>query len=299
VEARVYVDGRISTPAEARISVLDHGFLFGDSVYEVIWWHRGAPIQERDHLDRLAESARRTYLDLQASREDLAEIVRTTVAATGATTEEDVYVRLVVTRGVGPLGIDFSRVPKRSIVVIAAPAERPSAEAFERGLRLAVVERRRTPTDALDPGAKTGNYLNSVLALAEAKRLGADDAVMLNEHGEVTEATTSNVYVVRHGAVVTPPLTAGILRGTTRTRVFDLCARNGIRAVERTLRRDDLRGAREIFLSSSVRGVVGATALDGAPVGDGSPGPVTRRIRELFEAAADEEAAAQRAPAAS
>jgi branched-chain amino acid aminotransferase len=298
VEARVYVDGRISTPADARISVLDHGFLFGDSVYEVIWWHRGAPIQERDHLDRLAESARRTYLDLQASREDLAEIVRTTVAATGATAEEDVYVRLVVTRGVGPLGIDFARVPKRSIVVIAAPAERPSPEALERGLRLAVVERRRTPSEALDPGAKTGNYLNSVLALAEAKRLGADDAVMLNEHGEVTEATTSNVYVVRHGAAVTPPLTAGILRGTTRTRILDLCARNGIRAVERTLRRDDLRGAREIFLSSSVRGVVGATSLDGAPVGDGRPGPVTRRIHELFEAAADEEAAAQRAPAA-
>jgi branched-chain amino acid aminotransferase len=294
VEARVYVDGRIGAPADARISVLDHGFLFGDSVYEVLWWHRGVPIQEADHLDRLEESARRVYLDLQATREDLSEIVRTTVASTGATDDEDVYVRLIVTRGVGPVGIDFARVPKRSIVVIAAPAERPPPDAWERGLRLAVVERRRTPSEALDPGAKTGNYLNSVLALAEAKRQGADDAVMLNEHGDVAEATTSNVYAVVGGGVTTPPMSAGILRGTTRTRILGLCARAGIPAAERPLRRADLRVADEVFLSSSVRGVVAATEVDGARVGDGRPGPVTRRVHRLFEDAADQEAAAAR-----
>jgi branched-chain amino acid aminotransferase len=291
VETRVFVDGRITPPAEAVVPVFDHGFLFGDSVYEVLWWHRGRPIQEREHLARLEESATRVYMDLQFSREEIGRAVRRTVEATGAGPGDDANIRIVVTRGVGPLGLDFSRVPRRTLIVVASPAERPTEEQFERGLSAAVVDRRRNLRTALDPRAKTGNYLNNVLALHEARRAGADDAIMLNDRGEVTEATTANLYAVRGGAISTPPLEAGILKGTTRDRILALARREGIEARERSLSLEDLRSSDEAFLSSSVRGVVAIVRLDGRAVGAGSPGPVTRRIRRLFEEAADAEAA--------
>jgi branched-chain amino acid aminotransferase len=292
----VWVDGRITAPEEAVVPALDRGFLYGDSVYEVVWWHRGVPIQAAEHLARLRESARRIYLDLSGPDERWLGVLREAVSASGAGPEEDAYVRLVVTRGVGPLGlaVDPGLVPV--VVAIVAPAHRPSREDWERGLAVALVDRLRVSVKALDPGAKTGNYMNNVLALHEARARGADDGVMLNDRGEVTEGTTSNVYVVRGGRVATPPLSAGILAGTTRTRVLALCRANGVPAAEEVLRPDALRGADEVFLSSSVRGVVPAVRVDDAPVGRGVPGPVTRRVRDLFEAAADAEAAGAAPP---
>ncbi|MFV1960099.1 MAG: aminotransferase class IV, partial [Planctomycetota bacterium] len=162
METRIYVDGRITPPEEAVVPVLDRGFLLGDSVYEVLWWHRGILVQEREHLERLEESGRRLYLDLQASREELGGAVRRTVESAGVRSDEDAYVRLIVTRGRAPLGLDVTQATRRSMVVIVAPARRPDRETWERGLRVAVVARRRNPTVALDPGAKTGNYLNNV-----------------------------------------------------------------------------------------------------------------------------------------
>jgi branched-chain amino acid aminotransferase len=199
-------------------------------------------------------------------------------------------VRLIVTRGVGPLGLDFTRVASRSLVIVAAPANRPDREAFEKGLEVAVVSRLRTSTQALDPRAKTGNYLNNVLALHEARLAHADDALMLNEHGHVTEATTSNAYVIRDNRLVTPPLAAGILKGTTRTRILALCGEHGLAAAEEEVTPADLANADEIFLSSSVRGILPVVRVDGRPVGAGRPGPWTRRIHVWFEAAADAEA---------
>jgi branched-chain amino acid aminotransferase len=294
MRTRVWVDGRVTPPEEARVGALDRGFLYGDSVYEVMWWHRGVPIQERDHLDRLAESAGRIYLDLGGPVDRFSRAVRETVAAAEVTADEDAYVRLVVTRGTGPLGLRFGPSIAPTVVVIVAPADRPDVPTWERGLTVALVERRRVPRRALDPRAKTGNYMNNVLALHEAHLAGADDAVMLNDRGEVTEGTTSNVYVVLRGVVVTPPLDAGILKGTTRTRVIDLCARNQISLEERPLLPADLRAADEVFLSSSVRGVMPVVRVDGRPAGAGVPGPVTRRVRDLFERAADDEAASGR-----
>lgn len=295
METRIYVDGQITPAEQACVPVTDHGFLFGDSVYEVFWWHHGALIQEREHLDRLERSAARLYMEVQFTREELVEAVQATVRATGATVEDDAYVRLVVTRGSGPLGLDFRQVPRRALIIVAAPANRPSAELVERGLHMAFIERLRMSAKALDPSAKTGNYLNNVLALHEARLAGADDAIMLNAAGEVTEATTANVYAIRDGALVTPPLDAGILCGTTRIRILGLCAEADIDAVEETLKPDDLRAADEIFVSSSVKGILPVTSIDGVPVGGGALGPVTRAIRERFEAAAAAEAAARRA----
>ena len=292
METRIYVDGRISAPEEACVPVLDHGFLFGDSVYEVFWWHRGALIQQDDHLDRLERSAARLYMELQVSRADLVAAVRETVAAAGAGPDDDAYVRLIVTRGTGPLGLDVTTVPRRTLIIIAAPARRPTEEAARRGIRVALVARLRTPIEALDPSAKTGNYLNNVLAFHEARVAGADDAIMLNDAGEITEATTANVFVVRGGVLTTPPVAAGILRGTTRTRILALCAADGIEAHEETLRPADLFAADEVFVSSSVKGILAVRSIDGRDIGAACMGPVTSRLRERFERAAAAEAAA-------
>jgi branched-chain amino acid aminotransferase len=290
VESRIYVDGRITPPEEAVVPVLDRGFLYGDSVYEVLWWHRGVLVQRQDHFDRLRASGERTYLLVPFSDEELLRAVDETVAAAGVEADGDAYVRLIVTRGGGPLGLELSATPHPSLIVIVAPAHRPDADTFERGVRVAVGGRRRNPRLALDPRAKTGNYLNNVLALHEARLAGADEAIMLNERGDVAEATTANVYLVSEGRLVTPPLEAGILMGTTRSRILALCRSHGIEATEAIVPRDALHAADEIFLSSSVKGIRPVTSVDGEPVADGSPGPLTRRIRALFEAAADQEA---------
>lgn len=287
----VYVNGQITAPDTAVVPALDRGFLYGDSVYEVLWWHRGALIQADDHFDRLEESGRRLYMEITATREALADAIHETCRAAGLAPTDDAYVRLIVTRGAGPLGLAFDAGLEQSVVVIVAEANRPDAAAVERGIRAALVERRRTSKAALDPGAKTGNYLNNLLALKEARLAGADDALMLNAAGEVTEATTANVYVLRDGRLATPPLEAGILKGTTRTRILALCADAGIEASETRMTPADLAAADEIFVSSSVRGILPVTSIDGRPVGDGRLGPLTRRIHALFEAAADAEAA--------
>lgn len=291
----VSVNGRIDPPETARVPALDRGFLYGDSVYEVLWWHRGVPVQARDHLDRLRESARRLYMRIDASDEDLLAALRAAVTAAGCGPEDDAYLRLMVTRGEGPLGLHVIDGLRQNVVIVAGPAHRPSAAVRERGLTVALVDRQRISAKALDPGAKTGNYLNNLLALHEAEARGADDAVLLNDRGEVTEGTTSNVYVVADGVVSTPPVDAGILKGTTRTRVLAICGERRIPAEERPLGPADLLSADEVFLSSSVRGVVAVTRIDEAPVGGGRPGPVTRAIHDWFEAAADADAEAERA----
>ena len=290
METRISVDGRITRPEEAVVPALDRGFLYGDSVYEVVWWHRGALIQQGDHLARLRGSAAHLYMEITLSDEELLAAVDATVEATGATEHDDAYVRLVVTRGTGALGLAVEPEERHCIVVVVAPANRPSPERWERGLTMIVGSRRRNPRVALDPQAKTGNYLNNILALHEARLAGADDAIMLNEAGEVTEATTANVYVVHGERLQTPPLEAGILRGTTRTRILSLCEHHGLDAQEAVLHRADLGAADELFVSSSVKGILPVLSIDGRPVGAGSPGPVTRRIRAWFEAAADEDA---------
>lgn len=287
----VNVNGRITAPEDAVVPALDRGFLYGDSVYEVFWWHRGALIQEREHLDRLAASGRRIYMEIEPTHAELAEAVRDTIRAAGTAPDEDAYVRLIVTRGAGPLGLAIAEDVQQTVIVIVAPANRPGPETVEAGLSAALVDRLRTAKESLDPAAKTGNYMNNLLALKEAKLAGADEALMLNADGDITEATTANVYLLNDGVLTTPPLEAGILAGTTRARILSICAAEGIEAVEERVRPDDLFAADEVFISSSVRGILPITTIDGRRVGAGRLGPVTLRIRELFEAAAAAEAA--------
>ena len=290
METRISVDGRITRPEEAVVPALDRGFLYGDSVYEVIWWHEGVLIQRNEHLERLRRSAAHLYMEITASDESLLAAVDATIEASGVTNDEDAYVRLMVTRGTGNLALAVEPEERHCIVIVVALANRPDETRWERGLSMIVGARRRNPRLALDPQAKTGNYLNNVLALHEARLAGADDAIMLNEAGEVTEATTANVYLIREGRLYTPALSAGILRGTTRTRILALCEANDLEAEEGVVRQADLEEADELFVSSSVKGILPVLQVDGRPVGDGVPGPLTRRIRAWFEAAADEEA---------
>lgn len=286
----VSVNGRSSSPEEAVVPALDRGFLFGDSVYEVLWWHRGALVQAAEHFARLRESGRRIYLDVPGDDATWTARIEALGREAGVEPADDVYVRLVVTRGAGPLGLAIGRGLEPTWVLVVADAHRPTPAERARGLSARVGDRLRVSSRALDPGAKTGNYMNNLLALHEARRAGADDAILLNDAGDVTEATTSNVYVVADGGVVTPPLDAGILEGTTRRRVLALCAANGLRAVEGRVSAAQLRRAAEIFVSSSVRGVLPVVRLDGEPVGAGALGTVTARVISWFEAAADADA---------
>lgn len=286
----VSVNGRVSSPEAAVVPALDRGFLYGDSVYEVLWWHRGVLVQAREHFERLRESGRRIYLAIPDGDARWHAEVDPVIAASGCGRDDEVYVRLVVTRGVGPLGLAIGEGLAPTVVVVVAPAHRPTEDERRRGVSALCVDRLRNDARALDPAAKTGNYMNNLLALHEARARGGDDALLCNAAGDVTEATTSNVYVVTAGAVVTPPLSAGILEGTTRRRILASCRSARIPVAERAVRPDDLRRADEILLSSSVRGVIPVTRLDGRPVGDGVRGPVTERIHRMFEAAADAEA---------
>lgn len=291
MESRIYVNGTITAPAEAVLPVLDRGVLYGDSVYEVLWWHAAAPIQLNDHLDRLERSAASLYLPVPFSRADLVKAMVQTVAAAGVTKSDEAYLRLVVTRGVGPIELAIDRAENASLIVIVKSATRPDAATFARGLSVALVERLRTAKESLDPGAKTGNYMNNVLALHEARLAGADDALLLNAAGNVTEASTANVYLIKAGALATPALAAGLLEGTTRQRLLALCTDLGIPASECVVTPDDVRSADEVFLSSSVRGMMPVTRVDETRISDG-PGPVTLRLRTAFEAAAATDAAA-------
>ncbi len=288
----VCVNGRTTPPDEAVIPVLDRGFLFGDSVYEVLWWHRGALVQATEHFHRLRESGRRIYFDVPGDDALWTRRIEALIDASGALPESEVYVRLVVTRGAGPLGLAVASGLTPTWVLVVADAHRPTPLERRRGLSACVSDRLRVSRRALDPAAKTGNYMNNLLALHEARSLGADDAILLNDAGDVTEATTANVYLVIEGRLVTPPLDAGILQGTTRNRVLALAAANGCPATERRVSSAELRRADEIFVSSSVRGVIPVVKLDGEPVGAGSVGPVTARVIDWFEAAADADAVA-------
>jgi branched-chain amino acid aminotransferase len=284
----VSMNGRILPPGEAVVSVFDHGFLFGDSVYEVVRTRRGVPVTLDEHLRRLEGSARQIYFELPWPMEAVKERVREAHRASG---NEESYIRIVATRGTGEISLlpDSCRDPL--LIVIVKPLPVPAPSVARDGLKVALVDRLRNDRRALDPGAKTGNYLNNALALMEARRAGAEDAILLNPEGRLAEATTSNVFLVRGGKVLTPALASGILAGITRDLLMGEMRRAGLDAAEGDLPVEALREADEVFLTSTVRGVAPVTSIDGRPVKDGKPGPVTRRVAALYEAALDRLAA--------
>ncbi|HET9552232.1 MAG TPA: aminotransferase class IV [Anaeromyxobacteraceae bacterium] len=286
----VNLDGAIVPPAEARVSIFDRGFLQGDSVYEVLRTYGGRPFEPARHLARLARSADRAGLPLpwDAARARL-EIERTLEAARGADAPDpdaapwnagERSVRLVVTRGGGEAWPSVAP----AWLVIAEPLHAPPLAAYRDGVRLELVEVDRSGVDA---SAKTGARLSHVLALRAARAAGAHEALFADAHGQVTEGTSSNLFLVRDGRLVTPPLAAGILEGVTRGLVLALARQEGVPAAEAPVAEAELGAADEIFITSTAREILPATRLGELHVGDGRPGPVTRRLHAAFRRLAD------------
>ncbi len=278
----VNVHGVISSPDEARIPAMDHGFLYGDSVYEVVRTLDGRPVAWPEHYDRLVASAGSLYMTLPWTRDAMGARIRATIEATGL---HDCTVRMVVTRGPGPMSLLPDDCDGPRLVIFVLPLRLPPDAHREHGIEVAVPSRLRNDQRALAPAAKTGNYLNNLLALIEARRAGGIDAVMVNVRGHVTEGTTSNVFWVRSGVVRTASLECGILSGITRLHLLAAMRAEGVVVEEGAFLLDDLTGADEAFLTGTVRGVTPVVRIDGAPVGDGRPGPVTARIGGLLSRA--------------
>ncbi len=276
----VSIDGKRSDGASATVPVFDRGFLYGDSVFEALRTSGGNPVDVVRHLERLARSA----AALRFASTDPGLIAAELAAALEAAGNPDSYVRLMLTRGDGPIGLDLAKAGAPRRVIIVQPLHLPAPEVYARGLHAAVVGIERVSARALDPSVKSGNYLNNILALAEARARGADEAILCNPAGRVAEGSASNVFLVRAGRVRTPGEAAGLLAGITRRRVIELCADAGVPVDESDVTPDELRGADEAFVTSSIRGVVPVTTVDGVALADGSVGPITGEVLRRYDA---------------
>jgi branched-chain amino acid aminotransferase len=273
------IDGEILDLSEARIPITDRGFLFGDSVFETLRAYGGSCFRLTDHLDRLTRSAAAILLDVPLARHDLKRRIEATIEAAG---ERSAAVRLIVTRGGGPIEPDPSHATHPRVVVLVRPRPRHPERSYAEGVA-AIVVRRVVSTSG--PHAKTGNYLASVLAMKEARDAGGFEGILLNSEGAVTEASSSNVVIVRDGIVRTPPVADGLLPGITRAVVLELCASRGIAAEEVTLSPEDLRRADELLLTSTLKEIMPASRLDGMPVGDGRVGPIAKLLLSAYREA--------------
>lgn len=278
-EKLVYIDGKFYPASEAKISVFDHGLLYGDGVFEGIRVYDGLVFKLKEHVDRLFDSAKVIKLDIPMTKEEMVNAVVETLRINRI---KNGYVRIVVTRGVGDLGLDPRMCPKPTVIIIADVIQIYRTEAKERGLTAIISSVRRDPVDATSHEAKTLNYLNSILAKIEASAAGADEAIMLDHRGFVSEGTGDNIFIVKNGVVYTPPRTAGILPGITRNRVIELCKELGIKLVEKDITVTELYTADEVFVTGTAAEVMPITMINGRPIGDGKLGPVTRRLMEEF-----------------
>ena len=281
------IDGRLVPPEQALVPVLDRGFLYGDSVYEVVRTYGGRPFEIGRHLARMEKTAQRIGLTLPRRETILGELQRTLEGAGNA----ESYARIVITRGIGEFGLSplLARGQNR-LVVIVRPLTPPPEEQYQRGLQMAIARTRRNPPQALDPALKTGNYLNNILALREAHEAGADDAILLDLKGQVTEGTTSNVFFVQRGVLVTPPLALGMLEGVTRALFIDIARGEGLLLREEPHGPEALAAADEVFMTSTLREAMPVTSLlfleshgeQVRRVADGRPGPMALRLRAAF-----------------
>jgi len=265
---------------DAYLSVFDHGFLFGDSVYEVVSTHQGRLCFIDEHLQRLRNSARAISLEVPLADEALIREIKKTVAAAG---NPESYIRIIVTRGVGEIDIDPETCTEPNVLIFVKPVLLYPEENYAEGIKVALVSVKRNPKEALNPGIKTGNYLNNVLAKMEARRAGAADALMLNPAGQLAECTTSNFFFVRDQRLMTPSLDCGILSGITREVVLRLARENGVLVEEGEWPPEILQNADEAFITGTVKRVMPVTSLDGRPIGEGKPGPITKMMIRLYQ----------------
>ncbi len=273
------INGAVLPVEEARVSVLDNGFAFGDSVYEVLRTYGGRAFEPGRHFRRLRASAARLGIPVPGSDASLLAQVDALLARTR---DPESYIRIVVSRGLGDCSYDFDRVQGPTMVMIQKSLPPHPAWHYETGIKVAAVDVRRNHPRALDPAIKSSNLLNNILAVREARSRGAEEPILLNQEGFVAEGASTNVFLVRGGGVATPPLSAGILAGITREVVLELLPTLGIPFREEPLRLPDLLGADEVFITSTTREIVPVARVDDTAIGEGRPGPLTRRVLEAF-----------------
>jgi branched-chain amino acid aminotransferase len=276
---KIYLDGKFVDSADAKVSVFDHGLLYGDGVFEGIRVYGGNVFRLEEHLERLEYSARVIMLQLPLTRAELREATCETCRLNGL---QNGYIRLVVTRGVGDLGLAPWLCPKPSVFIIASTISLYPKEHYENGLAIVTVPTRRVNPAALPPTVKSLNYLNNILGKIEARQFGALEAIMLNDQGFVAECTADNIFIVHKGEIITPAASQGALKGVTRSTIFDIARDLGVPIREADLTRYDIWVADECFLTGTGAEVVPTVKLDGRVIGDGRPGPVTKRVLEAF-----------------
>ena len=276
---KIYIDGQFYDKENAKISVFDHGLLYGDGVFEGIRFYNGRVFRLEEHIDRLFDSARAIALNIGM---DKSAVIEATLETIRQNKLQDGYIRLVVTRGVGDLGLNPMLCPKASIFVIASKITLYSADKYENGLDVVTCATRRIPHGALSPMVKSLNYLNNVMAKIEAQNAGAGEGLMLNEQGFVSECTGDNIFIIKNGVITTPPISSGALAGVTRSVVFDLAEEFGIPIHEPMMTRYDIFTADECFLTGTAAEIIPAVKLDTRLIGDGKPGPITRRLITRF-----------------
>ncbi|MFT4546982.1 MAG: branched-chain amino acid aminotransferase [Pseudoalteromonas tetraodonis] len=279
---KVYIDGQILDEADAKISVFDHGLLYGDGVFEGIRMYNGRVFRLEEHIRRLYDSAKVMLLDVGIDPQAMTDAVLDTIRANGLT---EGYVRLVVTRGVGTLGLNPFQCPKATVIVIAANITLYAPEKYENGLKVVTCSTRRPTPASLSPSVKSLNYLNNVMAKVEAIHADADEGLMLNEQGFVAECTGDNLFIIRDGKITTPPVSAGALPGITWKIIFDIAKEKGVSIEEKQMTRYEIYTADEAFLTGTAAEVIPMVSLDRRLVGDGKPGKMTTefiaRFREI------------------
>jgi branched-chain amino acid aminotransferase len=276
---KIYLNDQLVDSSEAKVSVFDHGLLYGDGIFEGIRLYDGCVFKLDEHLERLEYSAKAIMLDMPWTRQELSDAVCETCRANGLT---DGYIRLVVTRGVGSLGLSIKNCDRPQLIVIADTIQLYPQEFYDNGLKIITVPTRRTNAAALPPTVKSLNYLNNILAKIEAQHLGYHEAIMLNDQGYVAECTGDNVFVIHKGELITPASSAGALKGITRDTVIEIANDLGISWREANMTRYDVWVADELFLTGTAAEIVPIVEVDARQIGDGKPGEITAKFLEAF-----------------
>ncbi|MEK6765862.1 MAG: branched-chain-amino-acid transaminase [Planctomycetota bacterium] len=280
MEPKVYINGKLYPKDEAKISVFDHGLLYGDGVFEGIRCYNGNVFRFSEHIDRLYDSARAISMKIQLTKDELKDAVINTLKANNL---KNSYIRLIVTRGVGKLGLNPFNCSKSQIIIITDFIQLYSKELYEKGLNAIIVATIRNHSNALNPNIKSLNYLNNILAKIECINAGATEGIMLNKDGYVAEGTGDNIFIVKNNEVLTPPTSAGILIGITRNVVMELAKEAGMTVREEQLTRNDLYNADECFLTGTAAEIIPVVNLDGRKIASGKPGKVTLSLLKKYQ----------------
>lgn len=278
----IFLNGRFAKKEDAVVSVYDHGFLYGDGVFEGIRVYSGNIFKLTEHIRRLYESAHSIMLQIPYTKEELTEIIAATVRKNQL---KNAYIRVVVSRGMGNLGLDPSNCREPNLIVIAEPLALYSKELYDRGLKVGSVASRRNRPDVLSPQVKSLNYLNNILVKLEANQAGFEEAIMLNDQGYVTEGSADNIFIIKDGLIKTPPVYLGALEGITRNAIIDLAEEYGYKVQETPFTRHDVYIADEVFLTGTAVEVIAVVEVDGRKISDGLPGKVTSHLLEAFRKA--------------